>query len=60
MINHETLRMFMRKYREAQTPQLVEAMESSLMELLHAQSEFERIHNKFVADVMYQCRGERT
>jgi hypothetical protein len=59
MINHEALRMFLRKYREAQMPQLVEAMESNLMELLRAQSEFDRIHNKFVADVMYQCRGDK-
>jgi len=59
MINQEALRIFMRKYREAELPQLVEAMESNLMELLRAQSEFERIHNEFVANVLFQCRGDK-
>jgi len=59
MINQEALRIFMRKYREAELPQLVEAMESNLMELLRAQSEFERIHNEFVAHLLFQCRGDK-
>lgn len=59
MINQEALRIFMRKYREAEMPQLVDAMESNLMELLRAQSEFERIHNEFVANLLFQCRGDK-
>lgn len=60
MINQEALRIFMRKYREAELPQLVQTMETQLMDLLHKQSVFEEAHNAFIAHLLYQCRNDKS
>lgn len=56
MINHEALRMHMRLYAKTDSQVLRDAMEHSLMELLRAQAEFDKLHIEFVAATVYMLR----
>ena len=56
MINHETIRAHMRLYAKAESQVLREAMEHSLMELLRAQAEFDKLHNEFIAATIFALR----
>jgi hypothetical protein len=58
MINHEALRMYVRKYRKADSEIVRDMMETNLMRLLAAQSEFERVHQEFLADLLHQLRDK--
>ena len=58
MINHETIRAHMRLYAKAESQVLRDAMEHSLMELLRAQAEFDRLHQEFLAETIYMLREE--
>ena len=58
MINQDVLRVFLRKYREAELPQLANAMEDNLMELLSAYTLYGKRHNDFVGAVLFQCRED--
>ena len=56
MINHDALRMHMRLYAKAESQVLRDAMEHSLMELLRAQAEFDKLHNEFVGATLFMLR----
>ena len=56
MINHEILRAHMRLYAKAESQVLRDAMEHSLMELLRAQAEFDKLHNEFIAATIFALR----
>jgi hypothetical protein len=58
MINREAIRAHIRAYAEAQTKHLRDTMEYKLMELLDKQTEFERLHQEFIAATIHQLRNK--